>query len=66
MSDTKSVKLHNIINDAEYLANANYFTNEENDIESIDNMINTTTNSEIDLLITSNLENEMSMLFTSK
>ncbi|KAF0457464.1 hypothetical protein F8M41_001205 [Gigaspora margarita] len=63
MSDTKSVELHNIINDDEHLANVDYFTNEEGDIES---GINTGTNSEIASLIFNNSEKETPMLFTSK
>ncbi|CAG8832972.1 23160_t:CDS:2, partial [Gigaspora margarita] len=63
MSDTESVELHNIMNDDEHLANADYFTNEEGDIES---GINTGTNSEIASLITNNSEKETSMLFTGK
>ncbi|CAG8821293.1 40328_t:CDS:2, partial [Gigaspora margarita] len=63
MSDTESVELHNIMNDDEHLANVDYFTDEEGNIES---GINTGTNSKIASLITNNSEKETSMLFTSK
>ncbi|CAG8837528.1 8310_t:CDS:1, partial [Gigaspora margarita] len=47
----------------EHLANVDYFTDEEGDIE---NGINTGTNSEIASLITNNSEKETSVLFTGK
>ncbi|CAG8840285.1 2596_t:CDS:2, partial [Gigaspora margarita] len=63
MSDTKSIELHNIMNDDEHLANVDYFTDKEGDIES---RINTGTNTEIASLIINNSEKETSMLFTGK